>query len=365
MSMDFTLDQLLTIIGRLDDSPGFDTPRERYRRFLDERLNDLAAARIIIQECREHSGEQSHRALQDAIVLCGRFLGFETAFGRYQHDPGAIPVHGIWQFRRRLRVTLILATDQTADINPETIAHAITEGEGGAPHIALIVVTPLYAAKERLEHTLTTRKYASVRLVTVRGVLRLCAMVVDGLLTQDDVLQVLHPAVTLDAQLDLLERVADAARRDSGSQASGETESHDRRYWVNAMRPEPLTPTDRIVTSLIATRQILGVNPEAGLADRVRPGDAICVFVAGRGIVAHAQIAGILADGSKIIRDSKRFTHVLRLTDVTVYDAPVVPSPEITRKLDLALAEDAAAVTMPISRREFESITAVALSQAG
>ena len=362
--MDFTLDQLLTIIGRLDDGPGFDTPRERYRRFLNERMNGLVAARQIIQECREHSGEQSHRALQDAIVLCGRFLGFETAFGRYQHEPGALPVHGIWQARRRLHVTLILGTDQTTDINPEAIAYAMTE-EGGAPHVALIVVTPLYAAKERLEHTLTTGKYASVRLVTVRGLLRLCGMVVDGQLTPEDVLQVLNPAVTLDVQLDLLERVAEAARGESDSRPPAETESHDPRYWVNAMRPEPLTPTDRIVSSLIATRQILGVNPEAGLADRVRPGDAICVFVAGRGIVAHAQIAGILADGSKMIRDSKRFTHVLRLTDVTVYDSPVVPSPDLTRKLDLALTEDAAAVTMPISRREFESITAVALSQAG
>jgi hypothetical protein len=144
-----------------------------------------------------------------------------------------------------------------------------------------------------------------------------------------------------------------------------ERESHEPRFWVSALRPDPLTPTERLVGALIATRQILGINPAPGLEDRVRPGDAICVFVAGRGIVAHAGIAGILTDGSKIIRDSARFTHVLRLTDVAIYDTPVVPNQELAVKLDLALTGDAEEVTAPISRREFESITAHALSRAG
>ena len=129
--MDFTLDQLLTIIGRLDDSPGFDTARERFRRLLIERIDGIESARQVIKECREQSGEQSHRALQDAVALCGRFLGFETAFGRYQHDPGAMPSHGLWHARRRLHVTLVLCTDQLTDLNLDTVSHGISEGEGG------------------------------------------------------------------------------------------------------------------------------------------------------------------------------------------------------------------------------------------
>jgi len=100
-----------------------------------------------------------------------------------------------------------------------------------------------------------------------------------------------------------------------------------------------------------------------GVEDRVRIGDAICVFIAGRGIVAHATIAGILTDGSRIIRHAKRYTHVLRLTEVTVYDTPVVPTQELGRKLDLALSEDSEAVTVSISPREYESITALVGSE--
>jgi hypothetical protein len=367
--MDFTLDQLLTIVGRLDDNPGFDTPRERFRRFLTERMTGLESARPIIQQCREHSGEQSHRALQDALALFGRLLGFDTTFGRYQHDPATPLLHGTWQSRRRLQVTLIVCSDQTKDIDLDALSAGITEGDAATPRIGLLVMTPLYAGKDRLEHALANGRQHNLRLISLRGLLRLAGMVTDGQLTHEDVLQLFNPAVALDARLDMLERAAAAANRDSSFDAVAaslaEPERQERRYWVNAMRPEPFTQTERIVASLIASRQILGINPAPGLEDRVKAGDAICVFIAGRGIVAHAQIAGILTDGSKIIRDSKRFTHVLRLTDVVVYETPVVPNQELARKLDLALADDTATVTTAISRREFESITTHALSQAG
>jgi hypothetical protein len=367
--MDFTLDQLLTVIGRLEDTPGFDTPRERFRRFLNERLNGFDSARQVIQYCREHSGEQSHRALQDALALSGRLLGFDTTFGRYQPDAGVPPVHGTWQSRRRLRVTLLVCSDQTKDLDLDAVTQTLADGEAGIPRVALLVVTPLYAGKERLEQSLAAGKHPQVRLITLRGFLRLGGMVAEGHLSHEDVVQLLNPAVTLDSRLDLLERVASAARREPAADQItpqvAEPDRHERRYWVNALRPDPFTPTERIVGSLIATRQILGINPAPGLEDRVRVGDGICVFIAGRGIVAHAQVAGILTDGSRMIRDSKRFTHVLRLTDVAVYDVPVVPSQELVRKLDLALTEDVAAVTAAIARREFESITAHALSQAG
>src|SRR4051812_45418774 len=106
--MNLTVNQLLTIVGRLDDSPGFDTPRERFRRLLAERVTDAESARLVINECRQMSGEQNHRALQDIVVLIGRLFGFRTTFGAYQHDPGAAPIGGDWELRRRLRVIVSL-----------------------------------------------------------------------------------------------------------------------------------------------------------------------------------------------------------------------------------------------------------------
>jgi len=231
------------------------------------------------------------------------------------------------------------------------------------------VVSPLYAGKDRLEQSLGSGRHPNIRLMSLNGLVRFAAMVTEGHVTHPDVVQIFMPPVSLDARIDFLERVVAAARSEPiGDEISAilpEPPPEDRRYWVNVMSVDPFAPAERLVRSLIGTRQILGINPSPGLEDRVRPGDAICVFVAGRGIVAHAQIAGILTDGSRIIRDSKRFTHVLRLTNVIVYDAPVVPAPELARKLDLALNDEGEAVTASISPREFETITTHALSEAG
>lgn len=367
--MDFTLDQLLTIVGRLDDSLGFDTPRERFRRFLREQMTSIASARSFIEQCRAQSGEQSHRALQDAIVLAGRLLAFEPAFGSYQHDPGLMPQHGSWLSRHRQHVSLILCSDQTIDIDLDTVSRTIAGADGPASRIGLLVMTPFYAGKHRLEQGVQSGRYPTLRLISVRGLLRLAEMVADLTLTHDDVLQILDPSATLDTRLDLLDRVMVAGHAEPEPEVpvtvTVRPEHHERRCWVNAMRVDPFTPTERIVRSLIGARQILGINPAPGLEDRVRAGDAICVFIAGRGIVAHGQINAILADGSRMLRDSKRFTHVLRLTNVTVYDAPVIPTLELTRKLDLALLDETEAVTVPISPREFDLITAHALSEAG
>ena len=367
--MDFTLEQLLAVVGRLDDGPGFDTPRERFRRFLVERMLALESARPILIQCREHSGEQSHRALQDAVVLFGHFLGFETNFGRYQHDPGAMPAHGTWLARHRLRASVIVCTDQTIDLDLDIVSREVAESDAGMQRVAVLVVSPLYAGKDRLEQAIGSGRYPNLRLLSLTGLVRFAAMVADGYITHQDVLQVFAPPVSLDARIDFLERVVAAARSeaidDEISAMVQEPPREDRRYWVNVMSVDPFAPAERLVRSLIGTRQILGINPAPGLEDRVRPGDVICVFVAGRGIVAHAQIAGILTDGSRAIRDSKRFTHVLRLTSVIVYDTPVVPAPELTRKLNLALTDEGEAVTASISPREFEAITTHALSEAG
>ena len=80
-SMSVTLNQVLTLVGRLDDAPGFETPRERFRAFLDANVTDLQTLKTFIEEAEHSPGEQLHRALQDAVVVLGRFLGFDTTFG--------------------------------------------------------------------------------------------------------------------------------------------------------------------------------------------------------------------------------------------------------------------------------------------
>jgi hypothetical protein len=362
--MNLTVNQLLTVVGRLDDSPGFDTPRERFRRFLSERMTDAQSARQVIQECRQMSGEQNHRALQDAVVLTGKLLGFVTTFNSYQHDPGAAPIGGQWESRRRLRVILAVCTGQIADTELEALSKAAQNGVG------LCVVTPFCSAKAHLEEMLRTRTYPELRLISLAGILRMADMVAAGQLAHDDVLQLLNPDVTVDSVVDLLDRSLTAAQSLTVAHKSSEAASDVQRapegeratgnYWIAAIRLPQDTPPAQFVDSVISTRRLLAINPASQAQRVVQPGDSICVCIAGEGFVADARVAGLVADGASGVRHAERFAHVLRLTDVTVYGAPVVPAPELIRKIELTPNGDAGAVVTPVSRGEFALVTRAA-----
>jgi hypothetical protein len=368
--MNLTVNQLLTIVGRLDDSPGFDTPRERFRRLLSERMTDAESARVVIQECREMSGEQNHRALQDAVVLTGTLLGFRTTFGAYQHDPGAAPIGGQWESRRRLRVIVSVCAGQMAGAELDALSRAVREGtdpnqHADTPRVGLLVVTPFYAAKARLEEMFRTRAYPELRLISLAGILRMADMVAAGQLMHDEVLEVLNPDVTLDSALDLLDRRRTGARvvddgRANGGGAPPPAPPPTDHCWIAAIRLEPDVSATQFVDAVIAKRRLLAINPAAHSQGTVEPGDSICVCIAGAGFMADAQVAALVTDGSGGVRNGERFAQVLRLVDVEVYGEPVVPAPELIRKLELAPSGETGAVVTRVSRHEFELATRTA-----
>ena len=363
--MDLTINQLLGIVGRLDDGPGSDTPRERFRRLLTERIADPASARSVIAEIRQVGGEQHCRALQDAVVLTGRLLGFDTTFGPYQREDVSTPISGEWQSPHRIRIALMVCAPHSDISQVDTLSKALKNdadphGHSGIARIALCVLTPMCAAKARIEESVRS-SYPAIRLISLDGVLHLADVVGRGRLTHEDLLQVLNPTNSLDLIIDLLDRpptsAAAAARPVERVHVPEEPAGE---CWVAAIRLPHDTPAAPFVDSVIAKRRLLAVNFAAPLRRPVRIGDVVCVSIADAGVVAHARIDGLVPDGGTPVRDAQRFAQVLKLADVTVYDAPLLPAPELVRRLDLGLNGDANAIIAPISRQEFELVVRAA-----
>jgi len=82
--MSVSLNEILDLVGSLDDSAGEDTPRERFRRFLRKNVHEVGEIRDHIEQCLRTSGDQYNRALQDLVNYVGEFLGFKVEFGRYR-----------------------------------------------------------------------------------------------------------------------------------------------------------------------------------------------------------------------------------------------------------------------------------------
>ena len=62
VGVSITLTETLDLVGRLDDTPGEETPRERFRRRLHDKVREVGQVRDYIEECLRTPGDQYNRA---------------------------------------------------------------------------------------------------------------------------------------------------------------------------------------------------------------------------------------------------------------------------------------------------------------
>lgn len=376
--MPIRMRDLLTLVGRLDDAPGFDSPRERFRRFLAERITEPSAASAILEDCQKAIGEQPHRVLQDTVVLLGRFLGFETTFGTYQRAGGGVRFDGQWRSRGRMHVVLEVRSDQihAADfdsLDRSVAAMAAANHVDPASCLGLCVVARQYAGRVRLESLATAEgRKVDVRVVSVDTLAWLATMAVAGRITHDDVLRLFKSTVALDFVVGLLEQVSSAALATVATMtavpaAAAADAPHEaaasampvQGFWVSTITDSDSAAPEQLLASVIGERHVLGVTSPGPDASSGAPGDWIGLFVPGKGIVGHAQLGGVVGRGAGVVRHSERFSRVYRLEHVELYEEPRVPPAGREQTFTAAGRPRPASgpFLVPVSREDFVTLT--------
>jgi hypothetical protein len=361
--MSITLDDLLRLVGRLDDAPGFDTPRERFRRFLMERVTDVPTASALIDDCQRSVGEQRHRALQDLVVMVGRLLQFEITFGTYERAADAVKVDGQWRSPGRLDVVLEIRTEQTTSATLDGLARATAEAPGAAlePRIGLCVVARQYAARARLSRALDVTRLPDIRVITVGSLLALAAQVEADRVVHTEVVKLLQSGVALDFVVDLLDRPA-ANSQPGESTAEHEqlapAAQHEPAYWIATIAGNEAAP-EQLLASVIAERRVLAICPWGKLRGEGSPGDWVGFFVPGQGLVGHAQLSSLVDDSTKVVRHGQRFTCVYRLERVTLYQRPIHQALRADRPFEVPPADVQliGPCLAPIARQDFLALT--------
>jgi hypothetical protein len=387
--MTITLQEVLTLVGRLDDAPGFDTPRERFRRFLTERVTTVEALRTMLAQCQEGLGDQHARARQDLIVMLGRFLGFDVTFGAYE-PRGSVRLEGHWRSRRRARIVLEICAERTEDSDVDALSRtlaavaATTPAEDDERWVGLCVTTPFYAARRRLEKRLAQRDISDVRCVTVESLLWLAEMVTVERLQHADVVRLLASGPDSDFMIELMRRLTERASpveptREPAVPPQTETAQDavppslavvDRRgrersdlpetgFWVACLTHDENATPEQVLDSVIRRRNVLGISDAGPFPSPARPGDRVCFFVSGAGVVGHAQLESVVSDASAVLRGARRFGAVFRLSAVVIYDVPnpVAAGSAVQRIADRIPFDAAGAYLAPIARAEYELLT--------
>ena len=218
--MQLTLEQLLSVVGPLDDAPGFDTARERFRRFISRHITDLATTRQLIDQCLRLPGVQSHRALADLVLCLGKFLDFEIVFGHYDRAPGS--VSGTWRARRQLFVDVMVWTDQTPTLDVTQLADSLSAEEpsnDGERRVGLGIVTPLFPSATRLGELKDQRGRVPLYTLSLRLLLQLTEMAADRRVSQSFVVALLSRNPMLD---ELVEGIDLLLKKPAGKSASAD-----------------------------------------------------------------------------------------------------------------------------------------------
>lgn len=371
-----SLVDLLTLAGHLDDAPGVDVPRDRFRRFITSRVADVVAVGDLLRQCQESLGEQPARARQDLVVSLGRFLGFDVAFGAYARTSGDMS-EGQWTSRSGVRLAIEVRSERTLDSDVSGLVRALeamSARDAGPRWMGLTVLTPYYVLRRPLEEMLARREPRDIRSVSMASLLWLGEAASAGRLEHEEILRLLTSGPDSDFMIDLMRRlttrrapastdVAGAlgamASRPSRLTIVPRTGSDSGRCWVAVLTPDETATPDQMLQHVVRRRQVLGVSRHGGTHAEAQIGDRVCLVVPGAGVAAHAVLDAAVAEPAGIIRGAERFGAVFRLADLVIYDSPhpVRAARDTQRIVEGLPASIDGALLRSIAPAEYDSLT--------
>ena len=384
--MSVALKDVLNLVGRLDDTPGEDTARERFRAFLQQNIRDVGQLQDYVEECLRNTGEQYNRALQDLVNHLGSLLGFSVTYGRYQGVPGQIGFDGHWESPTGFHVVVEVKTTQIYPIKTATligyIDHLISEQRipSWDHALGLYVIGLPDATISQLENSIIAEhRSQQLRTVSVASLLTLADLQTEHDVSHVDVLALIRPSgPSIDPVISLLSGLVEPPPPEpvapDTEPAAAETDNDDQlllstpetAYWLTSVRSNRDVAADRVVETLVGQERVYVFGEKTPGRRRIKPGDWICFYATGKGIVGHARVASTPEyRPHPKVPQPERYPWTFRLDDTHVYtDSPVVLDSNLRPQLGAFKGRDPKAswswfvqATHEITKHDFDVLT--------
>jgi len=373
-----SISEILGLVGTLDDSPGDETARERFRRFLKNNLKDVGQVRDYVEECLRRSGDQFNRALQDLVNYIGQFLGFEVTFGRYRGVQGEIGFDGYWRSPSGFHVVTEVKTTEAYAIRAATLVGYVDQliSEKKIPNwdraIGLYVVGRPDPEVHQLENAILAEKRThQLRIISVESLLSLAEMMSDYDVSHDDILAVLRPSgPTVDSVVDLMARLV-AQRRPEESpretvpspEASAE---NGIAFWLTPVKGDEEQTAEEVVETLVGREKIYAFGERTPGRKHLKPGDWICFYATAKGVIAHAKVTSSPEKKKHArVRHPEKYPWTFRLDNTRLYlEEPIVIDAATRTRLEAFKGRDPdqswawfVQATRRISEQDFKTLT--------
>jgi len=375
--MSITLSQILNLVGKLDDSPGDETPRERFRRYLQENVSEVGQVRDYVGECLRTSGDQYNRALQDLVNYLGHFLEFEVCYGRYKGVQGQIGFDGHWESPTNFHIIVEVKTTETYAIKAATLVGyvdaLISEKEISSWDNALglyVVGRPDPEIRQLENAILAEKRTHQLRIISVESLLSLAEMMNEYDVSHEDILSVIRPSgPTIDPVVDLMARLVAEEKAEEVSEKEPtlppSTEG-EIAYWMTPVRSEKELTAKECIKTLVGGVKIYAFGERTPGRRHLKAGDWICFYAQGEGIVAHAKVvAKPMKKPHPSVKQSEKYPWVFRLDKTVLYlDNPMVIDAALRSRLGAFQGKDPkkswawfVQATRKISKHDFDILT--------
>jgi hypothetical protein len=339
-----SLQQILNLVGRLDDSLGTETPKERFRTFLKDNVQEVGQTRDYIEECLRLVGDQYSRALQDLVNHLGSLLGFEVSFGRYHGVKGEIGFDGHWISPSGSHIVIEVKTTEAYAIKTASLIGYVDEliSERKIPAwdkaLGLYVVGKPDPDISQLENAIVAEKRMhQLRIISVESLLNLAEMMNEYEVDHEDILAILLPSgPKVDPVVELMARVV--AQPSPGEQPTEEEQLPEAgviNYWLTPVRSEPGATAEQVILTLVKKEQIYAYGERTPGRKQIKPGDWLCFHASGKGVIAHAKVMSMPEKRShpKVVHPDK-YPWTFRVGEATLYlDNPVIINAEVRARL--------------------------------
>ena len=300
--MSISLNKIMSLVGKLDDSPGEDVPRERFRHFLKENVKEVGQIRDYVDECLRNKGDQYNRALQDLVNYLGEFLGFEVVFGRYQGISGQIGHDGLWKSPKGFHIVIEVKTTEVYAVKTSTLVgyvdqliseKTITDWDHA---LGLYVVGRPDPEVNQFENSIVAEKRKDqLRIISVDSLLSLAEMMNEYDVDHEDILAVIQPSrPTIDPVAGLMARLVAQPKPEKIPEKESIVEKEitkEATFWITPVRGDETQTAEECIKGLVGERKIYAFGERTPGRKHLKPGDMICFYASGNGVVAHAKVS--------------------------------------------------------------------------
>jgi len=230
-----------------------------------------------------------------------------------------------------------------------------------------VIGRPDPSIKQLENSIIAERRERQLRVISVEALLSLAEIKAQYDVSHEDLLNIIRPSTPrIDPIVDVIIRLASPSSLEITKEEEKVSEIKERvNYFLAPAKGDETRTAEDIVRYLVGEKKLWAFGERTPYREVLKPGDKICFYASGKGVVAHAEIATKPEKVKKPeIKELRGYPWIFKLKNVRLYlDDPVILDADLRSKLDVFKERDQSAWgwfvhrTQKITEHDFKLLT--------